>query len=146
MYNDEEDEMERYLFTYKTYLPVSLEEAWAFFSEPDNLARIQTFPPVHVSQEGGSILVRVPYTGGRIQFKTTILSEDAPHEFKDKMENPPFPFSYWEHTHQFSKGKDGTIMMDHIWFSSVVPASLAVKGLKWMFKSREKQLTNFFKS
>ncbi|MED4127966.1 MULTISPECIES: SRPBCC family protein [Shouchella] len=134
--------MDHYLFTYKTDLPVSLEEAWAFFSNPNNLARIQTFPPVNVSQEGDSILIRVPYTGNRIQFKTTIFSESPPHEFKDKMENPPFPFSYWEHTHQFVKGKDGTIMIDHVCFASVVPASLAAKGLTLMFKSREKQVNN----
>ncbi|MFS0786363.1 hypothetical protein ABC345_08325 [Shouchella sp. 1P09AA] len=128
--------MDDYIFTYETKLRHSLEETWSFFSDPKNLEKVNKFPPVQVDKDGHNVHVRIPYTGKVGQFTTEIMSEVPPHFFIDKMVNPPFPFTYWEHKHEFVKGKDGTVMIDQVRFRAKVPASMAAKILQMMFSSR----------
>ena len=103
-------------------LPITLDEAWAFFSTPRNLARIT--PP------GMGLVVREPFddapahTGQRITYtvrpllgvplfwETLIEQVQAPNMFVDTQQRGPF--KRWWHQHRFEAAQGGTLMHDRL--------------------------------
>lgn len=138
--------MDTYIYQYHAYLPISVEEAWRFFSNPKNMEIIQSIPPVNVKLNNKSVEVSIPYTFRLLSFNTIIVEEDAPNYFIDRMEKPPYPFTYWKHRHQFHKNGNHTKMIDQVSFQTKWAPSFMSFGLTQMFKTREKKLIAYFSS
>lgn len=101
-------------------LPISLEEAWAFLSDPANLAKItpdsmgfdiisgadrKTYP-------GQIIRYKVsPLLGIKLNWVTEITQVQEPHYFIDEQRFGPYKF--WHHKH-FIKEIDGGVEMEDI--------------------------------
>ena len=103
------------------HLPISIEEAWDFFSNPSNLSRITP------NNLGFQVLADTPesmYPGLFIHYKvsplfgiplrwTTEITHVEPCKyFVD--EQRVGPYSIWHHEHFFEKTKDGVFMKDHV--------------------------------
>lgn len=104
------------------WLPIGLEQAWAFFSTPRNLARItpgdmrfrihEPFDdrPIHVGQ-WITYTVR-PFFGFPLKWVTRITEVSAPYFFVDEQETGPY--STWRHAHSFEAGDGGTWVRDDV--------------------------------
>ena len=101
-------------------LPVTIAEAWTFFSSPENLARI-TPPDMHfkiLTSSGGKEI----YAGQLIEYKirimpmvsfhwtTEITHVDKPYLFVDEQRFGPYAF--WHHQHHFRTVNDHVEMTD----------------------------------
>lgn len=102
-------------------LPVSVEEAWAFFSDPHNLRLIT--PPWLDFQltsdvpndiyPGCIITYRIrPALSIPVRWVTEITHVDAPHRFVDEQRFGPYRF--WHHQHHFRPVEGGVEVEDHV--------------------------------
>lgn len=102
------------------YIARPIEEVFAFFAEPRNLARIT---PREMSFEfltddfdmraGLKIEYRLrPLPGIPARWRTNITEFDRPHSFTDVQEAGPY--KRWEHRHTFRAAAGGTIVGDEI--------------------------------
>lgn len=112
------------MFQYKAeqFLPISVDEAWAFFSSPKNLA---TITPAELDfkilskvndediYEGMIIdyivkpLFKIP-----VHWQTEICTVKKGKFFTDRQLKGPYKL--WEHTHTFEKMTNGVLMHDII--------------------------------
>lgn len=111
--------MKLYRLTAKQYLPIGLEEAWSFLSDPRNLQKIT---PEHMGFEILSGADQPMYAGQIIQYrvspirgvKTRWVSEithyDEKHYFVDEQRFGPY--SLWHHTHFLYEDEDGVLLKD----------------------------------
>jgi ligand-binding SRPBCC domain-containing protein len=106
-------------------LPVTLEEAWAFFSSPRNLAAItpthMKFKILHITGDDKM------YEGQMISYKigvlpfyqaswvTEITHVRSPHFFVDEQRHGPF--ALWHHEHRFEKINGGVEMTDEVTYA-----------------------------
>ncbi len=140
-------------------LPISIDEAWNFFSSPRNLAKIT--PP-----DLGFVILsdldeRPIYSGMRIEYLvkpllgiplkwvTEIDKVNAPFVFTDKQLKGPY--ALWEHTHFFTEIAGGVRMRDEVKYSlplgrlGILAHSLLVRRkLKAIFNFRERVLKQLF--
>ena len=108
-------------------LPVSLETAWNFFSDPRNLAKItpawlnfkilSDLPPKMHAGMIISYTVR-PMLNVPATWVTEITQVNEPFYFVDEQRFGPYKM--WHHEHIFRKAEDGGIIMEDI-VSYVVP-------------------------
>lgn len=110
------------IFEFKktTFIPCSIDEAWAFFSNPHNLKRIT---PPEMNFKIVSDTENKTYAGQIIQYKvtplfgitmswTTLISTcKPPYFFVDEQVEGPYHF--WHHQHLFCP-KDGGVEMTDI--------------------------------
>lgn len=114
--------MARHVLERAQVLPITLDEAWSFFSSPRNLARI--------TPGGMGFVIREPFddrpafTGQRISYTvspilgvplkwvTRIEDVAPPHRFVDTQEKGPY--RYWHHTHTFEPVAGGVRMHDRV--------------------------------
>lgn len=114
--------MAQYVLEREQFLPISIEEAWKFFSTPRNLAVIT--PP-----EMGFV-IRQPfdekdaYAGQRITYTvkpvlgipltwvTLIEDVEAPYKFVDTQLKGPY--TRWWHQHTFEPMDGGVMMRDRV--------------------------------
>ena len=105
-------------------LPISVEEAWRFFSDPSNLHEIT--PPelgLRVTSElpgqmyaGMVITYRLhPFFGVRIGWVTEITHVDEPRSFVDEQRFGPYRF--WHHLHTFVACEAGVEMRDLVHYA-----------------------------
>ena len=142
------------------WLPISIEEAWAFFSTPRNLDRI-TPPdlgfrikslPSEEMYEGEIITYQVKILPGLwVPWVTEIKSVQEGHSFIDEQRSGPYKF--WHHRHSFEEADGGTRMKDLVhysigfWpFGEVAHALFVKKKLQWIFDFRRKILEEEFGS
>lgn len=140
-------------------VPISIEEAWAFFSSPANLAQLT---PKEIGFEitsdlgdgemyPGQILtynVR-PIGGIKMAWATQILQiQKGKHFIDDQLTGP---YKIWHHQHHFKAIKGGTEIKDIVhyalpWFAfGPIGHALVVKGkLKEIFDYRTKQVEQIF--
>lgn len=101
------------------HLPLALSEAWRFFADPANLARI-TPPDLGFEVTSGlpermyagmivSYRVR-PFGGVRFPWVTEITHVREPEFFVDEQRSGPYRF--WHHQHHFREVTDGVEMVD----------------------------------
>ena len=102
-------------------LPISLEEAWEFFTSPANLTRIT---PKHMGFEitsgyhgktyaGQIITYKVsPLPGIRMSWVTEITHVDPGKYFVDEQRYGPY--SMWHHEHIFKPVEGGVLMTDRV--------------------------------
>lgn len=145
-------------FDTTTLLPLSREEAWRFFSDPRNLARIT--PP----EMGFVITSDVPehvYTGLMITYRvrpmfnipvtwvTEITSVVEGVRFVD--EQRVGPYAMWHHEHHFREVPGGTEMRDIIHYAvpggplgDVVNHYVVARRVAEIFAHRRGVLTGLF--
>lgn len=141
-------------------LPISLEKAWSFFSNPYNLSEIT--PPEMNFQvqrtlpekiyEGMFIEYRVsPLAGIPMEWVTEITHVKGPFFFIDEQRKGPY--AIWHHEHHFEEIPEGVKMTDilhyHVpfgWLGKIVNSVIIRKKVLSIFEYRKKILTNLFGS
>jgi ligand-binding SRPBCC domain-containing protein len=100
-------------------VPVTLEDAFAFFGEARNLETITPpwleFAIVRAPerlQEGSLIHYRLQLLGMPLRWLTEIHEWRPPRSFSDRQLVGPYPL--WEHTHRFTPHPEGTEVYDHV--------------------------------
>ncbi len=111
-------------FEFIQILPISMEEAWSFFSNPTNLGKI-TPPEMNFRiignlpqkvYEGMFIVYKVsPLAGIPMQWVTEITHVREPHFFIDEQRKGPY--SIWHHEHHFEQVPEGIKMTDILYYS-----------------------------
>jgi len=114
--------MKIYNLTAKQFLPITIEEAWEFFSSPKNLKDIT---PAHMKFDikyisGGAkmypgqvITYKLqPFPGIRVSWTTEITHINEPYFFVDEQRFGPY--ALWHHQHRFKTVKGGIEMEDEV--------------------------------
>ena len=111
-------------YQYKTeqFLPISVNEAWSFFSSAKNLAIIT--PPeldfkILTALDDSEIYTGMlldyilkPLWGIPARWQTVIDAVDKPVLFTDRQLKGPY--ALWEHTHRFIEKPNGVLMKDTV--------------------------------
>jgi ligand-binding SRPBCC domain-containing protein len=102
-------------------LPITLQEAWDFFQNPANLAKItpkemgfdiQSEVPAEM-YPGLFIHYKVsPLLGIKLNWTTEITYVQKPHYFVD--EQRVGPYAIWHHEHHFKEIEGGVEMLDRV--------------------------------
>ncbi|HYE34568.1 SRPBCC family protein [Methylocaldum sp.] len=116
--------MKVYRLNRKQKLPISLQEAWPFFSTPRNLEsitpaflkfRITSSVPNDI-HSGLIISYRIAAVAGiPMTWVTEIKHVDAPYRFVDEQRVGPFRF--WYHEHCFRETDGGIEMEDTVYYA-----------------------------
>lgn len=145
---------------YVQWLSCTPDEAWGFFSRPENLQQIT--PP----ELDFKILTSLPksiYPGLLIEYKiklfkfvrmnwlTEITHAETDNYFVD--EQLKGPYAYWHHEHHFAPFDEGTLMTDILfyrlpfgWFGDLFHDLLIKPQLEKIFGHRKKVLNLMFDS
>ena len=151
--------MTPYILERTQTLPVGIEEAWSFFSDPRNLARI-TPPfmdfrilsaPVGEAYAGMIVTYTLrPLMGIAVNWTTEITQLTRPYFFVDEQRFGPYRF--WHHQHRFRETGAGVEMIDqvhyllpHMQFSGLVNRLIVAPRLKRIFDYRAATLQELFK-
>ena len=139
-------------------LPISIDQAWSFFCDPANLARI-TPPSVdfrltsspHAEAYAGMILSYTlrPLFGVKVAWTTEITHVQKPFFFVDEQRFGPYRF--WHHQHRFKEVAEGVEMHDlvhyllpHMQFTLLANRLIVAPRLKRIFDYRQKALNELF--
>ena len=144
--------------SFEQTLPITLEEAWAFFSTPKNL-NLLTPPDIHFK-----ILNDVPdkmYVGTMIIYEikiflniefnwiTEITVVNDGNYFVDEQRKGPY--NIWHHEHHFTKSGTGILMTDKLYydigksvFGWLAGKLLVDKKVTGIFEYRRKRLEELF--
>lgn len=116
--------MGRHRFQQDQWLPISLEQAWDYFSDPANL--VELTPPsmgmgllsapedLHVGQVLRHRVRALP--GVFMTWVSEITAIDPGHGFVDEQRRGPF--AYWRHQHQLEPENGGVRVLDTIDYSA----------------------------
>lgn len=128
------------------FLPLSLEEAWEFFSNPANLAKITPehmgFKILHISEgPNGSKM----YQGQFIRYKVNVLPGISVHWVTEitHVKEPYFfvdeqrfgPYALWHHQHHFKTVEGGVEMRDEVNYA--IPLGFLGRLANWLFVGRQ---------
>ena len=140
------------------YLPITLEESWNFFSNPNNLKKIT--PPslgLKITSETPDEIYEgmiITYDVNPFPFYTTtwvteITHIDSPNHFID--EQRIGPYKLWHHQHFFKEADNGIIMEDLIHYSTpygylgkLLNSLYISKNLEFIFSYRYDVLEKIF--
>lgn len=131
----------------KQPLSITIEEAWDFFSNPNNLLKItpdyMDFKIIHGVEKGmyaGQIIeYRVkPMFGIPITWVTEIKHVDYRKQFVDEQRFGPY--SFWHHKHFFEETDSGVLMTDLVHYK--LPLGPLGRIAHWLFVKR--QLNDIF--
>ena len=143
---------------YTQFLPISLDEAWDFFSAPQNLNEIT---PDEMKFEILTKVIPRMYPGQIIQynvtpfpfFKTGWVTEITHVEDKKYFvdEQRFGPYAMWHHQHHFEEQRGGVLMTDILHYrvplgvvGKLVNALFIQRKVKGIFEYRFKLLENKF--
>jgi ligand-binding SRPBCC domain-containing protein len=152
--------MKKFYFQKETLLPISLNEAWDFFSLTANLEKItptdvkfETLTKLGNTRLRNGLKIKYklrPLLNIPLNWETEILHVNAPYQFMDKQIKGPY--SFWEHTHTFTEVVGGVKMTDSIvyampvgWLGIFMHSVIIKKKLKQIFRYREKVLRDMFR-
>jgi ligand-binding SRPBCC domain-containing protein len=140
------------------FLPISLEDAWDFFSSPKNLNRITPgdmhFKILNEVPEkvypGAMIIYDIsPFMNIHFKWVTEITEVNHLEYFVDEQRKGPYRI--WHHEHHFKKTDGGVLMTDKLYYDigkSVfgwMAGNLFVhKKVKAIFRFRSKELEKLF--
>ncbi|MEY4875972.1 MAG: hypothetical protein RL708_1121 [Bacteroidota bacterium] len=133
------------------FLPISIEQAWDFFSRPENLNeitppdlsfKIKSTLPEKV-YAGQMILYTVsPFKAVEFDWLTEITQVQSPHFFIDEQRRGPY--SLWHHEHHFKTLTGGVEMTDIIhyqlpfgWFGNLFHGLIVQPKLNEIFSYRK---------
>ena len=143
-----------------TVLPVSIEEAWNFFTSPYNLKEItpakMNFRILSDIKPGDKIFKGMiidykvsPLFSIPIKWTTKIVDAEEPNFFAD--EQLKGPYAYWRHEHHFREIPEGVEMKDVVkWrvpfgiLGDIVNMLLVKKEVERIFDFRKKKLKALF--
>lgn len=142
------------------FLPVGIDQAWAFVSNPRNLPRITpssldfriVSPVPERMYDGLTIEYKVrPLLGIPVRWVSLIKDIKAPHRFTD--EQVKGPYAFWSHTHILSEVPGGVLMEDVIHYAPPLDGVLpwlndlvVLPRLKKIFEFRSRTLNELFPS
>ncbi|WP_304066119.1 SRPBCC family protein [Pedobacter glucosidilyticus] len=152
--------MKTYTLNFSQKLPISLVQAWDFFSSPLNLAKIT--PPGmnfiitsdYTAQtkmyEGMIITYKVsPLFGIKMDWMTEITAVKEHQYFIDEQRFGPFKF--WHHEHHFEEIEGGVLMTDKLMYGIpfgpigvLANAIIVGKQTREIFEFREQAVNNLF--
>ena len=135
---------------HRQVVPVDLDTAWRFFSDPRNLARmtppslalVPTFPVAEYMHPGMIITYRIrPFAGLSIEWVTEITHVLERQFFVDEQRSGPYAF--WHHQHHFREVPGGVEVRDVVHYRlPFAPLSdLLVGGLVRKRAERESSRT-----
>lgn len=143
----------------KQHLPISLEEAWDFFSSPRNLDRITpedmkmtiSNNPSEKMFAGQIITYKVkPFPFAQLNWVTEITHVKQNSYFVDEQRFGPFGF--WHHLHSFEQTENGVLMTDDLHYKmpfgiiGKIAHLLVIKNkVKNIFAFRSQTLEQYFK-
>lgn len=142
-----------YELTASQIVPLDIERAWAFFSDPRNLARIT--PPgfgfvIHTAEPSAASGSRIEYTvrpvaGIPLRWRSRIEDVERPHRFTDVQESGPY--ADWVHTHTLTPVDGGTRVDDRVVYrlplgplGRLAHALMVKHQLEWIFRYRASAL------
>ncbi|NJB66616.1 ligand-binding SRPBCC domain-containing protein [Desulfobaculum xiamenense] len=141
-------------------LPVGIDEAWAFFSNPANLRSItpdwlcfdMTCPPPSTIHPGQIFTYTItPFAGIAVDWVTEITHVVEPKLFVDEQRFGPYRF--WHHQHHFERKNGGTHMMDIVnyalplgWLGDIIESLIVRPRLRAIFEFRKDALECTFKT
>lgn len=125
------------------FLPISIDEAWNFFSSPTNLSKITpaklNFNILYTSGENkiyaGQIIkykLRI-LPGVKTNWITEITHVQAPYYFVDEQRFGPY--ALWHHQHHFKVVTGGVEMTDEVNYA--IPFGLVGRLANWIFVEQE---------
>jgi ligand-binding SRPBCC domain-containing protein len=139
-------------------IPISISEAWTFFSSPKNLSKITpelmgfiiTNEPADNMFQGQIITYKVsPLLGIKINWMTEITTVKQNEYFIDEQRFGPY--SLWHHRHHFYEIDGGVKMIDEVnyklpfgFIGRIAHGLFIKKKLKSIFDYREKVLLEMF--
>lgn len=143
-----------YTLTSQQWLPLSLEQAWEFFSRPDNLPEIT---PPRMGFRITSLPSEQVYAGQIITYKVSIfpmIRSNWVTEITHVSEGRSFideqrsgPYRIWHHEHRFESKDDGVLMTDKVTYKlplgflgRLFHGLLVKPSLLGIFKYRSEQL------
>jgi len=144
---------------FKQQLPISLDEAWSFFSNPANL---QAITPAHMGftvtsrhhgdkMYTGQIIRYIvkPLLGIPLKWCTEITHVESKKYFIDEQRFGPYAF--WHHQHHFTEVNGGVLMEDILNYKvplgilgSAVDVLFIHKEVNSIFNYRREILTKMF--
>lgn len=126
-------------------LPISLEQAWSFFSDPRNLAEITPSSlGLRITSEPGKKMyagmiityIVTPVFGIPTSWITEITHVDEPNLFIDEQRFGPYRF--WHHQHHFTGIEGGVEIRDLVHYSQFIgPFDVIINELVAKRKLRE---------
>jgi len=151
--------MALYQLKRKQILPISLEQAWEFFSSPFNLAKItppdmgfqvKLVRPEDKMYPGMIIAYRVsPLLNIPMSWVTEITHVQEPYYFVDEQRFGPY--SLWHHQHHFREVAEGVEMIDIVSYKipfgilgDLANALFVRKRLDYIFDYRYQTLEKMF--
>lgn len=139
-------------------LPISLAEAWDFFSSPANLDAITppdlgfhiTSPPAGRMFDGQIITYRVRIAPLiHVSWVTEIKCVEEGRAFVDEQRFGPYKF--WHHRHEFEEVRGGVLMRDKVHyalpfgpFGEIAHLLFVRRKLAWIFSFRRRLLAGRF--
>ena len=148
------------VYTLKTeqFLPISIEEAWDYFSSPQNLSKItpeklgfEIISELPDKMYQGMIIQYFvkPLLGIKLRWVTEITHVHEPTYFVD--EQRVGPYKMWHHEHRFIETEGGVIMQDEVNYAlpfgplgQLLHAVMVKSDLKHIFEFRKKVLKTIF--
>ncbi len=150
--------MKPYTLERRQILPVSLDEAWSFFSNPGNLVKITppdmdfriTSPPCEETYAGQIITYTVrPLMRVEVSWTTEITHVERPNFFVDEQRFGPYRF--WHHQHRFRQVEGGVEMHDlvhyllhHDHLVGLINRLFVAPRLRRIFDYRSRKLQELF--
>lgn len=143
---------------FKQWLPINLDEAWAFFSSPKNLNKItpndMSFEILssNVDQMYPGQIIRyniAPIAGIKMNWVTEITHVQDRLFFVDEQRFGPY--AMWHHQHHFKPMNGGTEMIDILHYKvpfgivgSIANALFVGNKVKQIFEFRKHKLNQLF--
>ncbi len=138
------------------WVPRPLEEVFAFFEDPSNLAKLTpgdlgfeiTTPGPLVMEAGARIDYVVRPFGVPCRWRTRIETYERSRRFSDVQERGPY--ALWHHTHEFASERGGTRMTDTVRYRlpfepfGALAAPLVERELKRIFDFRAAAVAALF--
>ncbi|RZK04160.1 MAG: hypothetical protein EOO43_22745 [Flavobacterium sp.] len=152
--------MKSYQLQFKQNLPITLAEAWDFFSSPTNLAKITpddmefivtSEAPIDGKMYPGLIITYKvsPLLGIKLNWMTEITQVEEEKYFIDEQRFGPFKF--WHHQHHFKKIDGGVEMTDILTYGlplgilgQFAHAVMVKNKVKEIFTFRENKVNELF--
>jgi ligand-binding SRPBCC domain-containing protein len=138
-------------------VPVPQREAFAFFEDPRNLARItpswlnfRIASPEPVEMRiNAKIAYHIRWLGLSLSWKTIITQYDPPRCFVD--EQTRGPYSFWRHQHILEPVPGGTRIVDHLdyalpfgFLGRLAHATIVQQQIETIFDYRAKAIRAYF--
>ncbi|MCR8561801.1 SRPBCC family protein [Mucilaginibacter sp. BJC16-A38] len=152
--------MKTYVLKTEQAIPISLEQAWDFFSSPLNLAKItpkemqfvvtSDYKPETKMYEGMIITYKIsPLLGIKMNWMTEITHVKDGEYFVDEQRFGPY--ALWHHEHHFKTIKGGVLMNDilnyavpYSFIGTLANKVFVGKQIDKIFKYREQAIREMF--